>query len=200
LLRPGSEILVDDRPFLSVDNLSESAFGLSAAIEALERVSESLRLDLNQFSLADLKVQEFAQSLGFLDIFVLQNVPLEKLAPPFVLGPTAEKEPAQIRTEPATVDLPVVMNLNGIGLVIWVTADSSVYIGDDGRWCGLRIEEQREWRYNVVSRFDKSGAPKMWISKVWPPINLGVEEAGIRKYEIKDSAHITLEAVVRKGT
>jgi hypothetical protein len=198
LLRPGSEILIDGRPFLSVDNLGQSAFGLSAAVEALERVCEALRLDLDQFSLADLKVEEFGHSLGFLDIFVLQNIPLERLAVPFVLGLSAEKDPGEIRTEPATVEVPIVVNLSNIGVAIWVTADASLYLGDDGRWCGLRIEKQRRWRHELVGRFDKSIDPEMWIRKMWPAINLADREFNVRTFSLKDCAHITLEAVVTK--
>jgi hypothetical protein len=178
--------------------LGQSAFGLSAAVEALERVCKALRLNLDQFSLADLKVQEFGHSLGFLDIFVLQNVPLQRLAVPFVLGPTAEKDPDQVRTEPATIDVPIVMNLNNIGVVIWVRADSSLYIGDDGRWCGLRIEEQRNWRFEIVAQFEKSDAPEMWISRASPPINLAAQGTGMRTFKLKESALITLEAVVER--
>jgi hypothetical protein len=41
LLRPGAEILIDDKPFISVDKFGDAASGLGAAIEALEGIANA---------------------------------------------------------------------------------------------------------------------------------------------------------------
>jgi hypothetical protein len=145
LLRPGAKLFVDDRLFISADTLGDSAFTLGSGVEALERIAEALNLDLKQFTLADFNAEEFGSSLGFLDLFVLEGIPIERFVRPFVLGPTAHKDPDDIPTNPVRIKVPIVLNLGTIGILLWVRARGEAYIADDTRWCGLRFIEQLTW-------------------------------------------------------
>ena len=45
------------------------------------------------------------------------------------------------------MELPIVLNLKNIGAIVWVRSGLQIFRMEDGRWCGLRIDEQIAWSF-----------------------------------------------------
>ena len=53
-----------------------------------------------------------------------------------------------------------------------------MFLSEDGRWCGIRVQEQLDYRYEVHPRFETSVLPELWVTSAWPAIPIGQHGAG----------------------
>ena len=107
LLRSGATLSVDGKQFGPIENLGPAIITLGPAVEALEKIATLVNLDLNGFYPSDFAVEEFGHSVGFLDAFLLQQIPAHRFVPAFVVGPSAGTDPSQLATERVRVELPL---------------------------------------------------------------------------------------------
>jgi hypothetical protein len=171
---------------------------IGPAIDAVQRVCSFLDFDLGGFHLADIKDEELARSMAFLEAFVADNLRLQQFTSGFVIGPMASKNPDDIATEPVLLEVPIVMNVKTQGLVLWVRAKGSAFLNEEKKWCGFRIDEQLDWSHEVQPRFDKSLHPEMWLFKHWPPILLDDREPGTHNFDLRSPDYVKFEADIRR--
>ena len=75
-------------------NVGPAIITLGPAVEALEKIATLVNLDLNGFYPSDFAVEEFGHSVGFLDAFLLQQIPAHRFVPAFVVRPSAGTGPS----------------------------------------------------------------------------------------------------------
>jgi len=198
LLQPGAKILFsshDEKP-MPLDHWGSALEKVGPAVSAAESLSTALEIAFDEFALADLREEEFGNTLGFLDTFLLDAIPLEATTPGFILGSNATGPVSEIPTEAVELRVPVVMNWKEIGIVLWVDCYGAGFM-DGGKVCGIRIIRQHSWRVEKVTRFKKSAYPEMWIDKEWPAIRLNGMEPGVYEWPKIHGSTITLEARMR---
>jgi hypothetical protein len=195
LLRPGAELVLGGSS-ISVDAWGPAFANLGRSVEAIEQTVNSLRLNLEDFFLGDLRDEEFANSLAFLHALLVERIPAEKLIPGFVMDPDLQGDEASFPSEKVNIDVPVVLNLKSTGLVVWIRGRANLFRSSDDRWCGLRFEKQLHYWHQAYPRFEKSLHPEAWISRALPPIPLGLFEEGEQKFPRQDAAKFVVEARV----
>jgi hypothetical protein len=200
LLRSGATMSLDGKEFGPVERIGSVIARIGPAVEALQKIADLVDLDLKEFHLSDFGVEEFWYSVGFLDAFLLQKIPTNRLVPGFVVGASAERNASQLPTEPVRMDIPIVFNLKDRGAIVWVQALGQAFLTVDGRWCGFRIDEQLAWSFEAHARFEKSIYPEAWIFRYWPPVLIGKENRGSRDCELKAPEYFKVEADVTKET
>lgn len=108
--------------------------------------------------------------MGFLEALFIQKLPAEDMIPGFIVDTDQDRNVDDIPTEAVTIELPVVLNVNTTGVVVWVRARAAMFLAEDGKWCGLRVQEQLACKYEVHPRFEKSRYPELWVTRSWPTI------------------------------
>lgn len=96
------------------------------------------------------------------------------------------------------MELPIVLNLGSTGGIVWIRARGAAFRMEDGRWCGLRIDEQLAWSFEAHARFEKSIYPEAWTFRYWPPLLIGNQNRGIQEFEAKDPDYFKVEADIIK--
>jgi hypothetical protein len=196
LLRPGAKLLFgkDRRP---IEKFNAWLAKIGPAVTAAQKIFEALCIDFDEFQLVNLKDEEFVRTLTFMDAFLLQSIPLELLFGGLVVGSMAELPPEKIRTKPAALIVPIVMNLKDKGIVLWVSCKIAALFDAD-KLCGFHIERQLGLRIDINSkRFVKSNYPEIWIHKKWPVIRLGADQPGSFEWSPKEQhSEISLEATI----
>jgi hypothetical protein len=199
LLRPGTILSVNGRDFGPIETMGKTVIRVGPAIEALEGIASLVHLDLSEVYLSDFGVEEFGYSVGFLDSFLRQQIPLRRFIPGFVVGPSARTDPDQIPTEPVRVELPIVLNLKNTGMIVWVRAQGAAFRTEEGRWCGLRMGEQLAWSFEPHARFDKSIYPEAWVFRYWPPLLISPKQSDtVQEFEPKGPEYFIVEADITK--
>lgn len=198
LLRSGAKLSIDGEKFISLDEWGHAAVRIGPAIDAVQRLCSFLNLDLNEFHLADIKDEEFARSMAFLEAFILDNLRLPQFSSGFVIGPMSSRDPEEVASEPVLMEVPIVMNVKTHGVVLWVRAKGAAFLNEEKKWCGLRIAEQLNWSHELHARFAKSAHPEMWLFRNWPPILLDDQKPGTCRFDVKHPDYITLEADFRR--
>ena len=155
---------------IGIETWGEALPRLGRSVVAIERVIAAIGLDLREFYLGDLRDEEFATSLGFLEALFIQKLPAEDMIPGFIVDTDQDRNVDDIPTEAVTIELPVVLNVNTTGVVVWVRARAAMFLAEDGKWCGLRVQEQLACKYEVHPRFEKSRYPELWVTRSWPTI------------------------------
>jgi hypothetical protein len=196
LLRPGARLVLGRDLRVRVERFGKSLGRIGASVSAAVSVFTLLKRDSAEFCLVDLKDEEFGRALGFLDSFLLEGVRTESLIPQFVIGPMANLAPEDIPSEPAEITLPIVLNLKGEGIVVWVDCSGLVFM-DGTQCCGFRIERQGDWRVQRTGVFKKSVFPEVWIDKHWPAIRIGELEPGVYSLPPDRRSEVTLQATIR---
>ena len=118
--------------------------------------------------------------------------------PAFLVGSAADADPRQMPSEPVRVELPIILNLKDRGVILWVRARGTAFCTGDGQWCGLRIEEQLAWSYEVHAKFKKSVYPEAWISRDLPPLLIGAQSRDSRNVKPKAPGYYIVEADIVK--
>jgi hypothetical protein len=195
LLQPGAEILIStaDADRLPVSQWGAGLAKIGGAVSAAEVLSKALDLDFNDFRLVDLADEEFGNSLGFLDHFLLRSARLESTVPTFVLGSMAELSEEEIPKRNVRLRVPLVTNWKETGIVLWVKCQGVAFM-DGARCCGIQISKQEEWHLEKMKRFTKSIYPEVWIDKAWPAVRLDGKDPGIYEWADGEQSDITLEA------
>ncbi len=153
-----------------VETWGEALPRLGRSVVAIERVIAAIGLDLREFYLGDLRDEEFATSLGFLEALLIQKTPAENIIPAFIVDPDEGRDIDDVPTKAVIIELPVVLNVSTTGVVVWVRARSAMFLAEDGSWCGLRVQEQLDCKYEIHPRFEKSPYPELWVTRSWPTI------------------------------
>jgi hypothetical protein len=197
LFRPGARFFVRGGPFLGVDDWGPQLGMIGPFVEAVEKVSQALRLDLGEFELSDLKDEEFTRSLAILEAVAVDGTPIERIANSFLVGMQADLPIENVPLVPVVMDMPVVLNLKMKGYVLWFTVRGSAYLDEGERICGLRFEEQKTWRIEPHHLFAKSKFPEMWVHDRWPALKLGDVGPGVYSADREPDGHITLQSTIR---
>jgi len=195
LLRPGAHFLRGAVP-IGIETWGEALPRLGRSVAAIENVVAALGLDLRNFYLGDLRDEEFAVSLGFLEAIFIHHIPAEKIIPGFIVDPDDERDVALIPTEAVTIELPVVLNLKATGIVVWIRARAAMFLSDDGKWCGLRVEEQLHLWHTLHPRFEKPPHPELWVTRAWALVPIGEFEGGAHPLRRQEPEKFVVEARV----
>ncbi|MCE5306811.1 MAG: DUF4365 domain-containing protein [Acidobacteriales bacterium] len=198
LLRSGARLSFDGNALGPIESVGPAIVKVGPAVEALEKIGVLLNLDLSAFHLNDFRLEEFGYAVSFLDAVLLQKTPAERFVPAFLVGSAADGDPRQMPTEPVRVELPIVLNLKNRGVIVWVRARGTAFCTDDGRWCGLRIDEQLALSSETHAKFEKSVHPEVWISRYLPPLLIGAQNRGSRNVKLKASDYFIVEADIVK--
>jgi hypothetical protein len=169
LLRPGAHVGMGTGQGLEFDRFG---FGdLGRAIEALERVFQVLNIPLTEVKLFDFADSHFGEKIGFLDALLSQSSTLP-LIPSFVIGLPETASIDEESWQRCNYRVPIVLNLKGRGIVVWVGGEAEKYI-HEGLIQGFRFTtanflsaETHHPEYPRVSTIEA------WIFKDWPPIPL----------------------------
>jgi hypothetical protein len=154
----------------------EALATIGSAIEANQKICEALEI-ATTFVLMDLKNEEFAHALTFLNAFFFDGVTIDRMVPAFVFGPGAEIPPETLKTKHAGIELPIVVNWKETGLLIWVAGEADVFRYKK-QFCGFRVTKQTDWKIGKLKRFEKSAYPEAWFYSDWPAIQLKPITAG----------------------
>lgn len=167
-------------------------------LDALEAICNKLVINISNYHLHECVEEEFLRTLGFLDAFLLQNVPAEGLVQGFVLGPSAKKEINEVPTKPVSLKVPLVMNLGDLGITVWIAGKGIAYLTDDGRYCGLAIHEQIGYEIEFSNQHTKSKYPEMCACKHWPPMEIREERDEVFSFQWteKDLAYVKVDAII----
>lgn len=200
LLKKGTQLSIDGKPFIPVESWGDTITQIGPAIEVLEKITSQLKLNLDDFCLYDFVDEEFGRSISLLDAVILRNTPLKSLINAFIIGPLSEKNPESIPTESVFMTLPLVINLKTMGIVLWTQTNGTVYLNDENMCCGLRFGKNIDWTFEMHSKFvKKSVYPELWINKHWPPIKLGeIEKPDFQPHKIKTKNYITFEGILKR--
>jgi hypothetical protein len=197
LFRPSARFFVGEGSFLGVDDWDPQLAMIGSFVEAVEKVTQALRLDLGEFELSDLKNEEFVRSLAILEAVAVNGTPIERFAKPFLIGIQADLPTENIPLVPVVMDMPVVLNLKTKGYAVWFTVRGSAYLDAEQSICGLRFEEQKAWRIEPHPLFTKSKFPEMWVHESWPALKLGGADTGVYSTDREPDGYIRLQSTIR---
>lgn len=195
LLRVGAQFVRSGAP-ISIDTWGEATSRIGCSVHAIENVVRVLGLNLRDFYLGDLQDEEFGNSLGFLDALLIENSPAGELIPAFIADPDLEGDVDSMPTENVTMDLPVVLNLQAVGIVIWIRARVAMFLSADRKWCGVRVLEQLKWSHSVHPRIEKSAYPELWMMRFWPTVPIGQFQPGVHTVRHQEPEKFFVEARV----
>ncbi|EYF05739.1 hypothetical protein [Chondromyces apiculatus] len=175
LLRPGAKLgfSEDDTRTHDVAAWGPSLEHLGVAYEQMVAGIPYVGLPLREVHLADLKNEEFAAAVTLLAALA-KGATLPQLMQGFLIGPAASDPNFQERLEPAIFDVPLVMNVNNHGVVVWIQGEALVYVNDQRVVCGFTPTKQTGHRIQIRGeKFKKvSNSPEVWVHKYWPGIPL----------------------------
>lgn len=198
-LKPEAQVMIDGKPFISLNSWGENITHVGPAIEALQDICSPLGLNLDHFHLSDLHDEEFGRSLSILDATLLRNIPLRGIVHSFILGPLAEQDPESIATEAVIMALPIAMNLKNKGIILWGYGSGFVFVDDDKQCCGFKFGGGTEWSTEAHAKFKKSKFPELWVTKSWPPVRLGeTMSEGLQSFEVTTASNVNIEAIIKQ--
>lgn len=193
LLQPGAELIMPNGRTFGLSMFGGSIEHLGSAVQACYRICEALELPAN-YALADLKTEEFAYALTYLNAFLFDDVTTDRMVPAFVFGPAANLPVNKLKTKRMNIRLPIAVNWKETGILIRVEAETQAFKYRK-KFCGFRITKQRDWTIAKHERFDKSPYPEAWFYPDWPAIQLRPTTAG--KYDFTyDGARLPFGAEV----
>jgi hypothetical protein len=175
LLKPGSKLGFSEDSTRTHD---VAAWGpalehLGFAYEQMVAAIPYVGIPLREVCLADLENEEFAKAVAALAALA-NGITLPRLMSAFLLGPAASDPNFRERLSPATFDVPLVMNVKGRGVVIWIQGEAQVYVTEEGMVCGFAPVKQTGHRIEIrAQQFKKtSNSPEVWVYKYWPAIRV----------------------------
>jgi len=195
LLRPGAHLLWRATP-VGIETWGDAVPRLGRSVVAIEKVIAALGLDLNDFYLCDLRDEEFANSLGFLEALLIEKIPAERVIPGFIVDSDPDRAVDELPAEVVTIELPVVMNVKTTGIVVWIRARATIFFSDDGQRSGLRVEEQFQCWHAVYPPFEKSPYPELWVTSEWPTIPISEFGGGTQAGRRQEPEKFVVEARV----
>jgi hypothetical protein len=170
-VREGRSIGEEKGHLLPIENWGSLKL-LGPDVEALEQACRTLDINLDEVFLKDISDSEV---LGVIDLLraLREEVPIDHLIPPFVIGPPAQSGYSEDNWIPAGYRIPLVANFKDKGIVIWVEGEGLLYDGPNGAICGFQVRTARTWSTEVrPTRFSKGLKPELWLAPEWPPIPL----------------------------
>jgi hypothetical protein len=197
LFKPGAILSLRQDWDLPLSSFGNSLEGIGDAVDSIPDLCRALGLALSHVALADINDEEFARTTWFLEALLLKGVSLGELANGFIVGPAADLPLEQVPTAPISLSLPIALNWKETGIVIWTECDGEGFL-HEGLLCGVRIKQQKSWRIEKASRYEKSVYPELWITKDWPAVPIGSEVSGTRNWTFDPAKTLPCEAVVRK--
>jgi hypothetical protein len=197
LLKPGAILTLRPGWNLPLSAFGDSLQNIGSAIDAIPELCRSLGLPLSQIALADIKDEEFARTLWFLEALLLKGVPLGQMVNGFIVGPAGDLLPKEIPTVPISLHLPIVLNWKETGIVIWAECDGEGFIYE-GLLCGIRVRQHRNWAIEKTDCYKKSMYPELWVAKDWPAIPIGSKDTNSRTWTFDPAATLPFEATIRK--
>jgi hypothetical protein len=182
-------------------SLPLSTFGrglehIGGAIDPIPNLCQSLGLPLSGVALSDIKDEEFRRTTWMLEALLLKGRSIGEFAESFVVGPAADLPLEQIPTKPISISVPLVLNWKGTGIVIWMECDGDGFL-NEGLICGVRLKEQKSWKIEKKTRYQKSKYPELWISKDWPALAIGSKVSGPYSWIVDPAKFLPLEAVIK---
>lgn len=172
LLNPKAKLIKDGEPWIDIScwtNLEN----LGSSIRALETVFLYLNKDFSGIYLQDALDEEAMNTTALLEALI-NKAHNGQIIPGFIIGPSAEQgiEDSDPRWHKGKYRIPVVANLHGQGIVVWLDGDCIVFI-DNGFVCGFRPTNIQSWEHEIHDRrFKKSINPEAWVQKDLPAIKL----------------------------
>jgi hypothetical protein len=197
LFRPGAILSLRSDWELPLSSFGDSLEGIGEAIDSIPDLCRSLGLALSHVALVDIKDEEFARTAWFLEALLLKGIPLGQLANGVIVGPAADLPLEQVPTVPISLSLPIALNWQETGIVIWTECIGDGFL-HEGMLCGVRIRRQRSWKIERTSRYEKSIYPELWIANDWPAVPIGSEASGTQNWIYDPEKTLPLEAVIRK--
>jgi hypothetical protein len=197
LFRPGAILSLGSGRDLPLSAFGDNLERIGDAVDSIPDLCQSLGLPLSRVVLADVKDEEFARTSWFLEALLLKGVPLGQMVSGFIVGPAADLPIEQVPTVPISISLPLVLNWNDTGILIWMECDGEGFLQED-LFCGVRIRQQNSWSIHKTKRFQKSIYPEMWIAKEWPAIPVGSRMYEKQNWTYDPTKTLPMEAVIRK--
>jgi hypothetical protein len=154
---------------------------LGYGIKALEKVLSYLNLPGSNLKLKDVGQSYILMTAELINAFI-EGIGVEKIVSGFVFE-LAGKNLKEENWKECRFKVPIVMNLQSHGVVIWLTGKGSMYFTDDCI-CGFRPEQLEHWTYEVRDElFPEVIFPELWFYKNWPPIPLGITKSMNLKFK-----------------
>jgi hypothetical protein len=169
LLHPGAQLNEVGRDGLSIEMFNAQHLG--AAVEAVEKVFAALKIPLDEAYLADFNDPEFGRKVGFLDA-VLDRETSTPIIPTFIIGVPESETLDEHQWRPGTYRVPVVLNLKGRAVVVWLEGEADGYLYE-GVIHGFRFKSASFVRADA--NFPEHPSVKgieAWIYEDWPALPL----------------------------
>lgn len=182
-MQPGARIKVFGDYEMLLEDWGGSATAIGPSIDGLQALIDRLKIGLDQFSLNDLRDEEFARSVAFANALFCENVRAEQFVPGFVIGSLSDAEVEKFRAQSVHIEMPIGMNLLSHGIVIWIEAEGTCYLDGDGKLAGLRLSRQVGERVELHTKFAKSIYPEIWINESVPALKIGSEGATVSTFK-----------------
>lgn len=172
LLKPGSVINEVGREGILVDHWA-GLENIGPFVTAIQKVCSCLNLPITDVFLSDMQSRDFGLTITLIELMINQ-VKLEDIMPGFLLGPAAGEPPKDEFWVPVDFRIPIIANLKGKGVEIWVEGKGNVYVHDsENVICGFRITRQEKWGCVLRdTRFVKDIYPEVIVYENWPAIPL----------------------------
>ena len=193
--RPGATIELQSGWEAPLETFGESLTSIGGAINAWPDLCKALKLPMQRLCLGDLHDEEFGGTAWLLEALLIKNLSIGMLANGFLVGPAADQPLDQLSTTPVLANVPIALNWNDTGFVVWVEcADAYLFRGSHVR---LSVE-RAAWRIQKIRRFDKSTYPEVWFFRDWPAIPRREGLGGISNWNYDGIAKHPFEAKIRR--
>ncbi len=169
LLHPGAQLNEVGRGGIAIETFN--AEDLGAAVAAVENVFAALKIPLNEAYLADFNDRDFGMKVGFLEAVLDRQVD-SPVIPTFTIGVPESVSLDERQWRGGTYCVPIVLNLKGRAVVVWVEGEADGYLYEGGIH-GFRFNTASFLRADASSPVHANvKGIEAWIYEDWPPLPL----------------------------
>jgi hypothetical protein len=196
IFRAGATIELQPGWKVPLETFGESLTSIGDAIAPWPDLCAALKLELRRLCLGDLHDEEFSRSAWMLEALLLKDLPLGAMVNGFLVGPAADLPIAEIPTESVVAIVPIGLNWQDVGIVVWLECEADAFFWEDAI-CGIRLKKHLSWQIRKTERFEKSIYPEMWFRKDWPAVPLREGLEGVSNWNYDGTQRLPFEATIR---